>query len=270
MKLKGIILDVDGTIADTEEIHRQAYNQTFKEFDLSWHWSIADYHQILSISGGRERFRKCLKEDKELNSKIDDAGLFIQKLHQRKSENYRSILAGDDTELRPGIKRLITEAQDKKIQLGVATSSSSANLKTLINKTMDVEPEDLFTTIVSSDIVSDKKPSPIVYQCALAGIGLTADKCIAIEDTYNGNQAALHADLKTVISTHRYTIDDDFTGASIVVNHLGEPEQPFIIANNYNSNKTYVDIELLNDVLENDEQVPLVYNELPDIASGLN
>ena len=39
MKLKGIIFDVDGTIADTEEIHRQAFNQAFSDFNLNWHWS---------------------------------------------------------------------------------------------------------------------------------------------------------------------------------------------------------------------------------------
>ena len=35
MKLKGIIFDVDGTIADTEEIHRQAFNQAFSDFNLN-------------------------------------------------------------------------------------------------------------------------------------------------------------------------------------------------------------------------------------------
>ena len=45
MKLKGIIFDVDGTIADTEEIHRQAFNQAFSDFNLNWHWSKPKYHE---------------------------------------------------------------------------------------------------------------------------------------------------------------------------------------------------------------------------------
>ena len=66
MQLKGIILDVDGTIADTEEIHRQAFNQTFEEFGLDWRWSVADYERLLLISGGRERLRACLRQDQAL------------------------------------------------------------------------------------------------------------------------------------------------------------------------------------------------------------
>ena len=153
MKLKGIIFDVDGTIADTEEVHRRAFNQAFAEFDLDWHWSESEYHKLLSISGGKERFKKCLNEDKTLKSKIENPGLFIQKLHSRKSENYRAMLASDNIQLRPGIIRLFNEAQKKGIQLAIATSSCLANLSTLLDNTLDIDANALFNTIVSSDSV---------------------------------------------------------------------------------------------------------------------
>ncbi len=107
MNLKGIIFDVDGTIADTEEIHRQSFNQTFKEFDLNWHWSVSDYHQLLSISGGKERFKKCLNDNLALKKEVSEPALFIQKLHQRKSENYRSLLINSKIPLRTGVVRLL-------------------------------------------------------------------------------------------------------------------------------------------------------------------
>ena len=269
MKLKGIILDVDGTIADTEEIHRQAFNQTFEEFDLDWHWSVEDYHELLSISGGKERFKICLKNDKKLKSKVNDPAQFIQKLHQAKSENYRALLSSDGIRLRPGIIRLINEARDKGIQLGIATSSSSSNLATLLKTTLDIEANELFDSIVSCDTVTDKKPSPVVYQCALAGLGLTPDVCVAIEDTRNGNLAALSAGLHTIITTHAYTTDNDFTGASLVLNHLGEPDNVFIADQGYTFDKSYVDIELLNHIISNNNDDALI-NEIPDIASSIN
>jgi beta-phosphoglucomutase-like phosphatase (HAD superfamily) len=37
--IKALIFDVDGTLAETEEAHRQAFNETFKQADLDWHWS---------------------------------------------------------------------------------------------------------------------------------------------------------------------------------------------------------------------------------------
>ena len=64
MKLKGIIFDVDGTIADTEDIHRQAFNKAFSEFNIDLHWSKEKYHELLFISGGKERITKCLTENK--------------------------------------------------------------------------------------------------------------------------------------------------------------------------------------------------------------
>ncbi len=265
MKLKGIIFDVDGTMADTEEIHRQAFNQTFKEFDLNWHWSKSDYHKLLFISGGKERFKICLNEDKELKSRIQNPGHFIKELHQCKSEHYRAMLASEHTELRPGIERLLNEAKNEGLRLGIATSSCLANLNTLINTTLNIEPKDLFKTIVSSDTVTDKKPSPVVYQCALAGIGLDADECIAIEDTRNGNLAALSAGLKTIITTHAYTIDNDFTDASLVVNHLGEPDKPFNSTQGYTYDKTYVDVELMENIIDD-----ISDSHLPKTASNIN
>lgn len=249
MKLNGIIFDVDGTIADTEEIHRQAFNQTFEEHNLNWHWSIEDYRKILLISGGKERFRKFLNEDETLKKEVGDPEKFIQELHKKKSENYRALLKSDGIQFRPGIVRLIDEAREKNIQLGVATSSSMANLTTLFNKIMNVEPNELFNSIVTSDTVQEKKPSPAVYQCVLAGLGLNAETCIAIEDTQNGNIAALEAGLKTIITTHTYTTDNDFSGASIVLNNLGEPDRPFIKSQGNDFDQSYIDIKLLDKII---------------------
>jgi len=250
MKIKGIIFDVDGTIADTEDIHRQAFNKAFSKFNLNWYWSKEKYHELLFISGGKERITRCLVEDKATKKNIS----FIKELHKCKSEYYRSILLGSDIDLRPGVKRLITEAKEKNIKIGIATNSSTENLQTLIKKTLKVEPEELFNTIVTSNVITDKKPSPEVYYRALKNLELSANKCIAIEDTANGNTSAIKAGLRTVITTHAYTADNDFDGASLVLNNLGEPKDGFCVDEKFYCKKNYVDIELLNTIIisEND------------------
>jgi len=249
MTLKGIIFDVDGTLADTEEYHRQAFNKAFTEFDLEWHWSKQDYHDLLSISGGKERFKICLNQDPDLKARIDNVPEFISDLHQCKSHHYRSMLASGHIRLRPGIERLINEAVSEGIMLGVATSSSEANFLTLIQQTLNVEPRKLFSAVVTSDLVTDKKPSPVVYQCALAEMGLTAEHCIAIEDTSNGNKAARFAGLKVIITTHAYTTDNDFSGASLVVNHLGDSNNPNTVSQGDAMGKQLVDVELLQQIV---------------------
>ena len=50
MTLKAVIFDVDGTLADTEEAHRQAFNVTFKEFGLAWHWNVELYGELLAVA----------------------------------------------------------------------------------------------------------------------------------------------------------------------------------------------------------------------------
>ena len=245
MKLEGIIFDVDGTIGDTEDIHRQAFNKAFSEYNLNWHWSRKKYHELLFISGGKERIRKCLTEDNTIN--IDNS--FIKELHKCKSEYYRSMLISADIKLRPGIKRLITEAKNLNIKLGIATNSSSANLTTLIKKNLDTQPEQLFNTIVTSDIVLEKKPSPEIYYRALLNLNLSAENCVAIEDTTNGNISALTTGLRTIITTHAYTRDNDFNGASLVINNLGEPDSAFSVNKNFDCKNTYVDVELLNKIV---------------------
>ncbi len=57
-KLKALIFDVDGTIAETEKNgHRVAFNRAFATVGLDWHWSVDLYGELLAISGGKERIR---------------------------------------------------------------------------------------------------------------------------------------------------------------------------------------------------------------------
>ena len=53
--LRALIFDVDGTLAETEDLHRQAFNRAFAELGLSWRWAPALYADLLTVMGGKER-----------------------------------------------------------------------------------------------------------------------------------------------------------------------------------------------------------------------
>ena len=241
-ELKAIIFDMDGTLADTEELHRRAFNLAFRETACPLHWSRREYRQLLSISGGRERIYHCLQQ---LGADVAGLEQTVDAVHRRKSALYRQILVSDSIELRPGILRLVRECRAAGLQPAIATSSSTSNVNTLLRRTFGSTGAGLFPVIVTCDLVADKKPSPAVYLHALSELDLEAQHCIAMEDTANGNRAALAAGIKTIITTHALTRDNDFSGASLVLNHLGEPGQPFRVAAGTAYGRHYVDLALL-------------------------
>lgn len=248
VELKAILFDMDGTLADTEELHRQAFNGAFAEFQLDIEWSPGEYHDLLAISGGRERIRRYL--DARRGAADDAEALRLaESLHRRKSALYRELLSGAHITLRPGIKRLVNESVAAGIRLGIATSSSRKNVETLLATTLGPGGTALFSTIVTCDEVEEKKPSPAVYLRALTQLGEAARNCIAIEDARNGNLAALAAGLTTIITTHRFTIDNDFNGAALVLDQLGEPGHPFRVIAGEANQAGYVDIALLRGLL---------------------
>ena len=55
--VKALIFDVDGTIAETEELHRKAYNSIFSDEGISWNWSKKLYKELLKVTGGKERLK---------------------------------------------------------------------------------------------------------------------------------------------------------------------------------------------------------------------
>ena len=244
-ELNAIIFDMDGTLADTEELHRQSFNRAFSEFHLDIEWSRAEYHDLLAISGGKERIRRYLQQRR---IEADDAAALLRlagSLHQRKSALYRDMLSNAHMTLRPGIRRLIDEARGCGVRLGIATSSSRQNVETLLATTLGTGAIPMFHAIVTSDEVVEKKPSPAVYLHALSQLGETARNCVAIEDTRNGNLAALGAGLTTIITTHAFTIDNDFTGAALVLDQLGEPGRPFRVIAGDAHGAELVDLALL-------------------------
>jgi beta-phosphoglucomutase-like phosphatase (HAD superfamily) len=227
-ELKALIFDVDGTLADTErDGHRVAFNRAFTEAGLDWDWSIELYGKLLEITGGKERILHYLDSYNRDFVRPSNLKEFIAGLHASKTKHYTQLLAEGGIPLRPGVKRLLLEARETGMRLAIATTTTPANVTALLESTLPSGGISWFEVIAAGDIVPAKKPAPDIYLYTLQQMRLDPRQCLAFEDSYNGLVSATQARLKTVVTVNEYTQDHDFSGALLVLDHLGEPHLPF-------------------------------------------
>ena len=215
---RAIIFDVDGTLAETEETHRHAFNQAFADAGLGWHWDQGLYTKLLAVTGGKERIRHFMETGGAGDLTVDDLDVFIRQLHASKTAAYTRMVAGGDIELRPGIRELIRDAREHGFRLAIATTTTPENIDALLGATLG--GSDDFEVICAGDSVPRKKPAPDVYELALAKLELAPTACVAIEDSRNGLLSAVGAGIPTVITPGIYTAAQCFDEAAAVISDL--------------------------------------------------
>jgi HAD superfamily hydrolase (TIGR01509 family) len=222
MTIQAIIFDVDGTLADTEDAHRIAFNKAFAENHLDWNWDAALYDKLLKVTGGKERIKYFVESFLPNFEKPADYDSFVKHLHLVKTGHYTTMLADGHIPLRPGIKRLINEARACGIRLAIATTTSPENVAALLELGLGKDWHSYFASIGCGDIVPHKKPAPDIYHWVLNDLGLASGDCIALEDSNNGLRSSLAAGIETFITLNHYTRNQDFTGAVAVFNDLSD------------------------------------------------
>lgn len=220
--LEALIFDVDGTLADTERIHLQAFNHAFAVQGLDWHWDEALYTQLLEISGGKERMSHYRKQVQPHITDMAGSGLSdtLAHLHALKTAAYESAVQSGAVQLRPGVLEIIHSAHQQGLRLAIATTTSPVNIAVLLRNAIGADWKDLFVVIEDASTAHKKKPHPQAYLQTLARLGLPAGHCLAIEDSSNGLRAAVAAGLKTIITPNRFTAHHDFSGALQVLPDL--------------------------------------------------
>ncbi len=252
MKLRALIFDVDGTLAETEELHRRAFNDAFAAAGLHWHWNEQLYRDLLRVTGGKERIRHYIEH--YAATPVLDGGA-IRDLHGDKTARYTANVAAGGLEhhptrrghpsdedarqnkelefisdplrsekalaLRPGVTRLISEARDAGLRMAVATTTSRDNVDALLAAAFGANP---FEIIAAGDEVPAKKPAPDIYRLALQRLGLPASECLAIEDSANGLLSARAAGIACVVTRSVYGGDGPFDDAMVVLNDLDDPQ----------------------------------------------
>jgi len=241
-----LLFDVDGTLADTErDGHRPAFNAAFAEAGLDWHWDVDLYGQLLTVTGGKERMRFYAEQHDPTFLQQADADTRIKALHAAKTKHYLELVGRGGIPLQPGVARLMREARAAGLRLAIATTTTPENVTSLLKASLAPDAESWFEVIGAGDVVPKKKPAPDIYLWVLEKMNLPASACLAFEDSFNGLQASLAADLPTLVTESEYTLDHDFAGAFAVLSSLGEPDQPCEVRRGNLHGKSFVDLDLL-------------------------
>ena len=246
MLLSAVLFDVDGTISETEDFHRKSFNEAFKEFNLDWFWDEAIYKELINVGGGKERIEYHINRAWPEMLDIKNLNKYIKSIHDTKNEIYGDLMKENKVIFRPGILRLIHDLKKNKVKVALVSSASEKNFISLFKDGLKTDHKRLFDFIAHGDLTKNKKPSPEIYEWTLEKLRLPSSGCIAIEDSPRGLDSALKANLKVVITPSKLSINEDFTGAKLVISDLGEENRPFNIIKGSAFNHKLINFKLLS------------------------
>jgi HAD superfamily hydrolase (TIGR01509 family) len=221
--MSAILFGSIGTIADTSELQRQAFNQAFKAHGLDWCWNRDEYLTMLEKSGGQKRIADYAGS----TGQTVDADA----IHQSKSELFQKSLTESQVPSRFGVVETIQDAKNKGLKIALVTTTSQENISLLIEALRpNIQATD-FDLIVDASNVEHPKPDKAAYTFALEKLGEKPDDCIAIEDNLGGVEAAIAAGLDCVAFPGENTAHHDFKKAHYRVDRLDFDElQKFLLS----------------------------------------
>ncbi len=229
-RLRALLWDVDGTVAETErDGHRVAFNQAFEALGLPWRWSVVHYGELLRVAGGVERLHHDLAQRPDAPADPGVREALVRALHRAKTAAYTARVAQRAVTARPGVQRLVAECAAAGVQLAVVTTTSRANVDALFASLWGPAWPGLFAAVVCGEDAPLKKPHPQAYQRALQRLGLGAHEAFALEDSPAGLCAARAAGVACGITPGAYFAGEAFDGAAWVQPDLETP-QPMTLA----------------------------------------
>ncbi|MHC4635924.1 MAG: HAD family hydrolase [Planctomycetota bacterium] len=194
MKKYGLIFDVDGVIADTEQVNARASIKVFEDlfglkgvvrsdFEAGLGRGAAEYVKAAARVHGRELSAEQVVKATELRQKY-----------------FLDILDHEALPAFGGVLELIGKAmKSEDFSLGIATSSTPEKSRAVLNSAKIPLEQMVYVT---GDDVKNKKPDPELFLIAAARMGIEPGNCVVIEDAPNGVAAAKNAGAKCIAVTN--------------------------------------------------------------------
>ena len=196
--IRGIILDVDGTLVDSNDQHAKAWCDAFAEKGYRASYKVV--RSLIGMGGDRLVPRITgLSEESERGKEVSECRgkLFKAKyLHTIKSW--------------PHSRELLLKMRDAGMNLAVASSAPEDDLGPLLKI---AGADDLISGKTSSDDADHSKPDPDIVQAALKKLGLLENEVLMVGDTPYDIEAAGSAGIRTIAFRCGGWDDDNLIGA---------------------------------------------------------
>ncbi|MCB1368266.1 MAG: HAD family hydrolase [Rhodobacteraceae bacterium] len=228
MTLKAIIFDVDGTLAETADVRRAAFNQAFTEVGLDWVWNRAVYAQVMAcaLPGAELEYYTAMRHP-EMFNRLERNG-WLERIPRRANDIYLGLLEAGAAPLRPGVARLMAEALSEGVRLALCSTGPRAEAEILLFNRFGREMLDALSASVSAEDLQGTSPVQ-AYRRTLERLGVPASSAAAFDDSARGVAAAASLGLCVIAAPSLYTLADRFVGARLVISDLGHPAAPFAV-----------------------------------------
>ena len=176
---KVVVLDVDGTLMDTNYLHIEAWARAFEETG----------HRIPRVKSHKEVGKGSGLLIREF---VDDEET-VEKIEGLHSEIYGELQ--EHGHPLPGAKELISSLKERGYEVWFVTSAKDEELE---HHMQELEAEGNIDGVVNSSAVKNPKPAPDIFEEALKRAGVSPEETVAVGDAIWDVEAAKGAGIRTV------------------------------------------------------------------------
>ena len=185
LMIEAVLWDMDGTLADTGELHYQTWNAALAEYGFR-----ITREQFTNTFGMNSR-----RTMRELLGKTPSDELLEQIINQKEIA-YRRLMPGN-VELLPGVQVWLDWLREHHIPQAVASSAPVENIQVFMN---ELHIAGYFEALVAGYELP-AKPAPDIFLLAAKRLGVDPDRCLVIEDAIAGVEAARRAGMTCLAVT---------------------------------------------------------------------
>lgn len=209
---EAVLWDMDGTLADTGELHYLTWKTALKSIDHDLSWE--DFKATFGMNN-QGILETVLGETPSAE--------LVQRISDLKEGQYRQLLPGR-VRLLPGVKDWLDWVRAQHIPQAIASSAPAENIDAFVD---ELHLRSYFAALVSGFDMPGK-PDPGAFLLAAARLGVEPAHCLVIEDSIAGVEAASRAGMRCLAVTTTNP-SQALSRADLVVDNLAELDPGKII-----------------------------------------